>query len=199
VGSIPIPGIENKRLTACPISSQNPKNGPVVLVLYLLQEKTPIGNLIKAEQGMNCLFCTGIQVLLQNDAINRERGIRCVEAMSCSGEKSGKSPALISREEVLPAQGLAPHLEHHGSRHGLKRACRTEPSAPRPHFAPGHETLFSHPSAGTQSCSSRTGTKVSQERAGNHAGGGRSDDGAVGLALLRMLERPSQNSILSVV
>ena len=70
MGSIPIPGTENKRLTACPTSPQNPKNGPVVLVLYLLQKKTPIGNLIKADQGMNCLFYTRIQALLQNCRIN---------------------------------------------------------------------------------------------------------------------------------
>jgi len=98
VGSIPIPGTENKRLTACPTSPQNPKNGPVVLVLYLLQKKTPIGNLIKADQGMNCLFYTRIQALLQNDAINRERGIRCVETMS-SPQKSGQLRQVRTSEQ----------------------------------------------------------------------------------------------------
>jgi len=39
VGSIPIPGIENKQLTAIPASSQNLKKCSVVLVLYLLQKK----------------------------------------------------------------------------------------------------------------------------------------------------------------
>jgi len=32
----------------------------------------------------------------------------------------GEFPALRSREEVLPAQCMAPHLQRHGSRHGRR-------------------------------------------------------------------------------
>ena len=67
MGSIPIPGIENKQLTASPTSSQNPQKRSVVLVLQ---------------------HDTGAAAKRFDQPL--ERGIRCVAATPCFGERSGR-------------------------------------------------------------------------------------------------------------